>query len=98
MTTYTEIENVGTAERVVRGVVGMGLLEAVLLVPALSPAMIALFSMVALYAVFTAIIGVDPFYAISRVVQRRGEAVKASVTAIPSHSETAATRHYKKAA
>jgi len=65
MSTYLENANVSIAERITRGVVGMGLVEVVLLVPALSPVAIAALSMISLYLVFTAIIARDPVTALA---------------------------------
>lgn len=62
MSTYHETEHMQTADRVTRGVLGMVLLEVILLVPGLSPTLIAVLAVAALYAVFTAIIARDPFH------------------------------------
>lgn len=69
MSTYLENANAGLAERITRGVVGMGLVEVVLLVPALSPVAIAVLSMISLYLVFTAIITGNPVTALAPRVQ-----------------------------
>lgn len=52
-------DNISTTERVMRGFVGLVLLEVILLVP-VSASVIAILSMVALYLVFTAIMAWDP--------------------------------------
>jgi len=62
MMTYIEHDEMNTAERVTRAVMGMALLEVILLVPTLSPVLIAVLTVAALYVVFTAIIASDPFH------------------------------------
>lgn len=75
MMTYIEHDEMNTAERVTRVVMGMALLEVVLLVPTLSPVLIAVLTVAALYVVFTAIIASDPFH------QRERSAREGHVTA-----------------
>jgi hypothetical protein len=93
-----EIENVGTAERAVRGTVGLIAMEAVLLIPALAAAGVAGLSMLALYMVFTAITGWDPFYA---ALTRKFPAQPAPVPAVivrPRNGERQIDKEYKRAA
>ena len=100
MTTYVEyqIENIGAVERVIRGSLGMSLIVMVLLVPTLSSTLIAVFSIVALYAVFTAIMTWDPLYALARSSQQRGETVRAGEAPYPAQGQSRSIHDYKKAA
>lgn len=67
-------EYMNTPERITRTVLGMGLMEVVLLVPGLSPAAIGMLTVIALYAVFTAIVGRDPHVGGRRVTGRTAAA------------------------
>ena len=98
MTTYNHIENVGTGGKLIRGTLGLGLLGAVLLIPGLSPLVIAVFGFAAVYAVFTAVTGWDPFAAVSQAVQEREQQVSAEIMALPSRTQTASSHGYKQAA
>src|SRR3569623_1538828 len=62
MMTYIEHDEMNTAERVTRAVMGMALLEVILLVPTLSLVLLAVLTVAALYVVFSAIIASDPFH------------------------------------
>jgi hypothetical protein len=97
MNSYTENGSMEFGEMVLRGGVGMIMLETVLLTPALSPALIAGFSLGALYLVFTAIIGRDPVYALAKRSHRHEEA-KVSVTPAVTPIRVRVARDYKKAA
>src|SRR3569832_2576694 len=66
MSTYFDNDNVGITERVTRGVLGLALIEVILLVPAVSPAVIAALSMISFYMVFTGIIAWDPLNAVTK--------------------------------
>jgi hypothetical protein len=88
----------GATEQVMRGSVGMALVEMALLIPALSPALIAAFSLVAIYAVITAIMAWDSLYAAVRYGQHRGEKVKASVTPYPGRTQAGVSHDRRKAA
>ena len=99
MKTYEQNGNMEFGEQVLRGGVGLIMIETVLLTPALAPAVIAGLSLTALYMVFTAIMAWDPLYALGQGLQQRGEeTVKASVTRLPSRSETVVSHGHKKAA
>ena len=100
MNTYSQnqIGNMEFAEQVLRGGVGMIMLETVLLTPALSPTLIAGMSIAALYLVFTAIIGRDPVYSLGQASQQRVEKVKASVTPYPARTQASVPHGHKKAA
>ena len=56
--------NMSTTEAVLRGVVGMGLIEAILVIPSLSEAYLAVLVSISIYTVLTAIMRLDPFYAL----------------------------------
>jgi hypothetical protein len=90
--------NMEFGEQVLRGGVGMIMLETMLLTPALTPVLIAGFSIAALYLVFTAIMGWDPVYSLAQVSLQRGERAKASVTPYPAPSRVSVSHDYRKAA
>jgi hypothetical protein len=90
--------NIELGEQVLRGGVGMIMLETVLLTPALTPALIAGLAIAALYLVFTAIIGRDPVYALAQGSRQHREAMKASVTPYPARGEKSVSRGQLKAA
>ena len=100
MTMYVEyqIENIGAVERVIRGSLGMTLIVMVLLIPTLSSTLIAVFSMAAIYAVFTAILTWDPLYALARSSQQHGQMAKAGVTPYPARGQLSSSLDRKKAA
>src|SRR3569833_3312517 len=69
MMTYIEQDEMNTAERVTRAVMGLDLLEVILLVPTLSPVLIAVLTVEALYVDFTAIITNDPIHQRERLAR-----------------------------
>lgn len=81
--------NMEFGEKVLRGGVGMIMLETVLLTPALTPVLIASLSLAALYLVFTAIIGRDPVYALAKGTPEYSKPVEGSVTPYPPRSRVA---------
>ena len=98
MKTYEQNGNMEFGERVLRGGVGLIMIETVLLTPALAPAVIAGLSLTALYMVFTAIMAWDPLYTLAQGKHHHGETVKASVTPFPSRPGTGGSHGHKKAA
>jgi len=99
MKTYEQNGNMEFGEQILRGGVGLIMIETVLLTPAVAPAVIAGLSLAALYMVFTAIMAWDPIYALAQALQPRvEETTKASVTPFPGRTETDADHGHKKAA
>lgn len=99
MKTYEQNGNMEFGERVLRGGVGMIMIETALLTPAATPVVIAGLIFAGLYMALTAIMAWDPLYALAQGLQRRGEeTVKASVTPLPSRPETGVAHGHKKAA
>ena len=98
MKAYRQTRKMEFAEQVLRGGVGMIMLETVLLTPALTPVLIAGLSVAALYMVFTAIIGRDPVYALAKGAHEDREPVKGIVTPYPAPSRVAVAKDHKKAA
>ncbi len=99
MNTYEQNGNMEFGEQILRGGVGLIMIETVLLTPAVAPAVIAGLSLAALYMVFTAIMAWDPVYALAQGLLHRGEEpIKASVTPLPSRPETVVSHGHKKAA
>ena len=64
----TQYQNVSNNERVFRTVFGLAILTAVSTGIVTSPAAIFTISMIAVYQVFTAIIGIDPVYTLSNAI------------------------------
>ena len=98
MKTYEKIGNMEFGESVLRGGVGLIMMEIVFLTPALTPVVIAGFTFTALYLVLTAIMAWDPIYVLGQASQRGEEVTKASVTSLPSRPETIVSHDHKKAA
>ena len=98
MKTYEKIGNMEFGERVLRGGVGLIMMEAVFLTPALTPVVIAGLTFAALYLTLTAIMAWDPIYTLAPNSQHSGETIKASVTPLPSRPETVVSHGHKKAA
>ena len=98
MKIYAQNGGMEFGEKVLRGGVGMIMIETVLLTPALSPALIAGFALVALYLVFTAIIGWDPLYALAKGSQTHGEKISVGVSSHVAPSRVSVAWDYKKAA
>ena len=99
MKTYEQNGNMEFGEQILRGGVGLIMIETVLLTPALAPAVIAGLIFAGLYMALTAIMAWDPIYALGQDLQHRGEeTVKASVTPLPSRPETVVSHGHKKAA
>ena len=98
MKTYQRNENMEFGEQVLRGGVGLIMLEAVLLSTAMSPALIAGLSLTALYMAFTALTGWDPIYALGQAAQPHHWALKANLTPHLAHDKHDAAKGYKLAA
>lgn len=98
MTTLNHIENVVLGGKLLRGVWGLGLLEAVLVIPGLSPLVIAIFGIAAVSLVMTAVTGWDPFYAISQAVQEHEAQTKAEVTPLSRRRPAMEGDRYQQAA
>jgi hypothetical protein len=98
MKTYTEHGAMEFGEKVLRGGVGLIMIETVFWHPGLTPAVIAGLIFAALYLVFTAIIGRDPVYALAKGAHEDREPVKGIVTPYPAPSRVAVAKDHKKAA
>ncbi len=98
MNTYEQNGNMEFGERVLRGGVGLIMMETVFLTPALTPAVIAGLTFAALYMVLTAIMAWEPLYTLAKGTHQHGETVKASVSPFPSRPETGGSHGHKKAA
>jgi len=98
MKTYEQTRNMEFGEQVLRGGVGLIMIEVMLLTPALTPVLIAGLSLTALYMVFTAIMGWDPIYSVAHSSQPRGEAFKAEVMPYSPQKRYGGAPDYKKAA
>ena len=98
MKTYEQNGNMEFGERVLRGGVGMIMIETALLTPAATPVVIAGLIFAGLYMALTAIMAWDPIYALFERIIPQVEPTKASVTHLPSRSGTPVSRGHKKAA
>ena len=63
-TKVSELGNMSKAEGILRGVVGMAVIEAVLVIPSLSEKTLALLVSIGIYIVMSAIMSWDPLYAL----------------------------------
>jgi len=97
--TLSPLENMTKAEGVLRGVVGMALIEIILLVPFLSEATIAVLATISIYIVLSAVMRWDPFYGLIAKFGRHASPVPASVVPTPErHHKTRIETERKKAA
>jgi len=94
----SSIENMGSAERGARSVLGLGMIVAVLVTPAFSETAVAGLSMSSIYIMFTAITGWDPFYALMRKPQRQLPPAPPTATIRPRNMASHSTDELKKAA
>ena len=75
-TTYTVREqNVSSNERGFRAVAAIGMLTAVIIGAVASPAGIAALSMISIYLVMTAMIAIDPVYAVVQPISKTSRSV-----------------------
>ena len=81
---YSEVGNMSKAEGILRGVVGMAVIEAMLVIPFLSEKTLALLVSISIYIVMTAIMRWDPLYALLGKFSRQTSAAAATgVTPLP---------------
>lgn len=91
-------ENMGFGEQLLRGAVGLVIMETVIMAASLTPAMMAVLSLLSIYVMFTAATGWDPVYAAIRSLRSAEPSPLASISAFPAPAETAAARAHKKVA
>jgi hypothetical protein len=98
--TLSPLENMSKAEGVLRGVVGMALIEIILLVPFLSETAIAVLATISIYIVLSAVMRWDPFYALTARFGRRHASPlpTAGAPIAERHEETHIETEHKKAA
>jgi len=63
---FTEVENVGFVDGVVRGSASIAILVAVMLIPSITSYTLFALTQLAIYAGLTAFIGWDPIYALTK--------------------------------
>ena len=61
---YFEVGNMSKAEGILRGVVGMAVIEAMLVIPSLSETTLVILVSISIYIVMSAIMRWDPLYAL----------------------------------
>ena len=98
MKTYEQNGNMEFGERVLRGGVGMIMIEMALLTPAVTPVVVAGLIFAGLYMALTAIMAWDPLYTLTQGTHHHGETVKASVTPFPNRPGTGGSHGHKKPA
>lgn len=82
-TKVSEVENMSKAEGILRGVVGMAVIEAMLVIPSLSEKTLALLVSISIYIVMSAIMRWDPLYALLGKFIRQTSAATTGVTPLP---------------
>jgi len=80
---YSELGNMSKAEGILRGVVGMAVIEAVLVIPSLSEKTLALLVSISIYIVMSAIMRWDPFYALLGKFGRQTSSATIGVMPLP---------------
>ena len=97
--THTEPENMEKAEGVLRGVLGLALIEAIVLIPTLSEAALAVITAASIYIGLTAVTRWDPIYALLRLADAPTASAPLSVTADSKrHDNTESATVQRKAA
>ena len=95
---FPSIENMGSAERGARALLGLGMIVTVLVTPTLSEAAVAALSLSSIYIMFTAITGWDPIYALMRKPQRQLPPVPPTATIRPHNTVRHSDNGFRKAA
>ena len=95
---FPAIENVGSAERAARTLLGLGMIVTVLVTPSLSETAIAGLSLLSIYIMFTASTGWDPVYALMRRPQRHMPPVPPTATIRPRDTTAPPEHDFKRAA
>lgn len=96
---FSEVENVGFVDSVVRGSASIAILVAVMLLPSITALTLFGLTQLAIYAGLTAFIGWDPLYAVMKGAGTRLPAqAPATVAAYPQREEQASSGDHKKAA
>jgi len=98
-TKVSELENMSKAEGILRGVVGMAVIEAMLVIPSLSEKTLALLVSISIYIVMSSIMRWDPLYALLGKFGRKTSAATIGVTPLPKpHTKTESAVEHKRAA
>lgn len=98
-TNLSEVENVGSLDRVNRIIVGVTLIAVAVLFTAIPSAAVVGIVALGIYAGLTAFIGWDPLYALVKAFQQKTPAqTPATVTTYRRQGEQPSTGSYKKAA
>ena len=96
---YSELGNMSKAEGILRGVVGMAVIEAMLVIPSLSETTLAVLVSISIYIVMSAIMRWDPLYALLGKFGRQTSSATIAVTPLPEpHSKAEVEVERKKAA
>jgi len=96
---FTEAENVGFVDGVVRGSASIAILVAVMLIPAISSYTLFALTQLAIYAGLTAFIGWDPVYAMmKRPASQVSAQAPATVAAYPQREVEPVSGGHRQAA
>jgi hypothetical protein len=96
---FTEVENVGFVDGVVRGSASIAILVAVMLIPTISSYTLFALTQLAIYAGLTAFIGWDPIYAMKKHPASQASAqAPATVAAYPRREAKSAGGGHRQAA
>lgn len=91
-------ENIGWVERNVRSLPGLGMNITVLSISFLSEATVASLSLLSIYFLFTAVMGWDPIYALTRKSTRQSTSIPPTATIRPINIVKRSMDEFKKAA
>ena len=96
---YSDVGYMSKAEGILRGVVGMTMIEAMLVIPSLSETTLVVLVSISIYIVMSAIMRWDPLYALLDMFGRQTSPATIAVTRLPEpHSKAEAEVEHKKAA
>jgi hypothetical protein len=96
---YSDLGNMSKAEGILRGVVGMAVIEAMLVIPSLSEMTLAVLVSISIYIVMSAIMRWDPLYALLGSLGRQASSTALTVTPLPKpQSKPESVVEHKKAA
>jgi hypothetical protein len=96
-TKYSEVGNMSKAEGILRGVVGMALIEAMLVIPSLPETTLAVLVSISIYIVMSAIMRWDPLYALLGKFAPQTSPAAIAATSMPEPHSKAEAEHKKAA-
>ena len=96
---FFEAENIGFAERIVRGYISIAIIMAIVLIPAINAYTLFGLTQIAIYVGLTAFVGWDPVYAVlKRKITNVPVRAGSEDVSYPKHEETPIPSIHKRAA